>query len=419
MVKKSIEINLLDVFNEFRETKNIDRKTLIGLLGDAFKLVLSRYYGPEAKFDVIINPDKGDFEIWHRRDVVEDGSVKDPNTQISLTDARMMHGSDYEVGEEVSNRINFDTFGRRTVLNLRQAFASRVLELQKSAFYEEYKQKEGEIVLAEVSQIWKREIILLDGKGNDLILPKSEQIPTDFYRKGDMLKVVVERVHNENLNPKVIVSRTSGKFLQRLMEMEVPEIHDGIISIKKVARIPGERAKVAVDSLDDRIDPVGSCVGVKGVRIHGIVKELKGENIDVIAFTNNSTLFIQRALAPAKISYLKVDEEQKKAEVFLQPEEVSLAIGKAGMNIKLASMITGYHIDVYRDIESAKEEDIYLDEFNDEIDQWVIDVLKGIGCDTAKSVLKLSREELIQRTDLEETTIDNVISVLKSEFEES
>ncbi|MDP4201355.1 MAG: transcription termination factor NusA [Bacteroidota bacterium] len=410
-------VNLIDTFSEFKELKNIDRPTLISVLEESFRGTLAKMFGSDENFDVIINPDKGDFEIWHNREVVADDEVEDPVSQISLTDAKKID-ADYEVGEEVTDAVDFLGFGRRAILTLRQTLASKILELQKDYLYNKYKDRIGQIVTGEVYQMWKKEILLLDDEGNELILPKTEQIPADFYRKGDTVRMVVVKVDNRNGNPKIIVSRTSPLFLQRLFELEVPEIHDGLITIRKIARIPGERAKVAVETYDERIDPVGACVGVKGARIHGIVRELRNENIDVINFTANVSLFIARALSPAKISSIRLDEENKKADVYLKPEEISMAIGKSGMNIRLASMLTEYTIDVYRDIDGEEEEDIYLDEFTDEIEQWVIDVLKSIGCDTAKSVLAISREELIKRTDLEEETIDEVLNIIKAEFEE-
>jgi N utilization substance protein A len=410
-------VNLIDTFSEFKELKNIDRPTLISVLEESFKGTLAKMFGSDENFDVIINPDKGDFEIWHNREVVADDEVENPVSQISLTDAKKID-ADYELGEEVTDAVDFLGFGRRAILTLRQTLASKILELQKDYLYNKYKDRIGQIVTGEVYQMWKKEILILDDEGNELILPKTEQIPADFYRKGDTVRMVVVKVDNRNGNPKIIVSRTSPLFLQRLFELEVPEIHDGLITIRKIARIPGERAKVAVETYDERIDPVGACVGVKGARIHGIVRELRNENIDVINFTANVSLFIARALSPAKISSIRLDEENKKADVYLKPEEISMAIGKSGMNIRLASMLTEYTIDVYRDIEGEEDEDIYLDEFSDEIEQWVIDVLKSIGCDTAKSVLAITREELIQRTDLEEETIDDVLNIIKAEFEE-
>ena len=405
MAKKEETISMVDTFSEFKELKNIDRTTMISVLEESFRNVLSKMFGTDENFDVIVNPDKGDFEIWRNREVVADEDVTDTNLQISLSEAKKID-EDYEIGEEVTDEVFFEKFGRRAILNLRQTLASKILELQKDSIYNKYKDKIGQIISAEVYQIWKKEMLLLDDEGNELLLPKTEQIPTDFYRKGETVRAVVARVDNKNNNPKIIISRTSPVFLQRLFELEVPEIHDGLILIRKIARIPGERAKVAVESYDDRIDPVGACVGVKGSRIHGIVRELRNENIDVINYTNNISLFIQRALSPAKISSIRLNEEEHKAEVFLKPEEVSLAIGKGGLNIKLACMLTEYTIDVYRDIDEGEEEDIYLDEFKDEIDGWVIEALKAIGCATAKSVLATPRDVLIEKADLEESTVD-------------
>lgn len=417
MAKKEETISMVDTFSEFKELKNIDRTTMISVLEESFRNVLAKMFGTDENFDVIVNPDKGDFEIWRNREVVEDGQVTDANLQISLSEAKKID-NDYEVGEEVTDEVIFEKFGRRAILNLRQTLASKILELQKDAIYNKYKDRIGQIVSAEVYQIWKKEMLLIDDEGNELLLPKTEQIPSDFYRKGETARAVVARVDNKNNNPKIIISRTSEEFLKRLFELEVPEIHDGLITIRKVARIPGERAKIAVESYDDRIDPVGACVGVKGARIHGIVRELRNENIDVINYTANTSLFIQRSLSPAKISSIRLNEEEKKAEVFLKPDEVSLAIGKGGLNIKLACMLTGYTIDVYRDIDETEEEDIYLDEFTDEIDGWVIEALKAIGCATAKSVLAMPREELIEKADLEESTVDEIVNILKAEFEE-
>ncbi len=410
-------INLIDTFSEFKELKNIDRVTLIRVLEDAFRSVLVKLFGTDENFDVIINTDKGDFEIWRNREVVADDEVTDENLQISLTQAKKID-EDYEVGEEVTDEVKFLDFGRRAILSLRQNLSSRIMELQKDAIYNKYKERIGEIVTGEVYQIWKREMLVLDDEGNELILPKTEQIPSDFYRKGDSIRAVVAKVDIRNNNPFILLSRTAEVFLERLFELEVPEIHDGLITIKKIVRQPGERAKVAVESYDDRIDPVGACVGMKGSRIHGIVRELRNENIDVINYTTNIQLFIQRALNPAKVSSIKILEATKRAQVYLQPEEVSLAIGKGGLNIRLASQLTGYELDVYRETEEEEEEeDVSLDEFSDEIEDWVLVALKGIGCDTAKSVLDLTVEDLAKRTDLEEETIQNVISILKSEFE--
>ena len=417
MAKKEETISMIDTLAEFKELKNIDKDTMISVLEDSFRNVIAKMFGTDENYDVIINPEKGDFEIWRNRTVVADDELEDENLQLTLTEARKID-ADCEVGEEVTDEVHFADFGRRAILNLRQTLASKILELQKDSLYAKYKDKIGTIVAADVYQVWKKEILLLDDEGNELLLPKSEQIPSDFYRKGETVRAVVQKVDNYNNNQKIILSRTDKMFLQRLFELEVPEINDGLILIKAIARIPGERAKVAVESYDDRIDPVGACVGMKGSRIHGIVRELRNENIDVINYTSNASLFIQRALSPAKISSIRVNEEEHKAEVYLRPEEVSLAIGKGGLNIKLACMLTEYTIDVFRDVEGADEEDIYLDEFTDEIDSWVIDALKNIGCYTAKSVLALSREELIERADLEETTVDEVLAILSAEFED-
>ncbi len=418
MAKKAETVNLVETFSEFKELKNIDRSTMVSVLEESFKSVIAKMFGTDDNYDVIVNPDKGDFEIYRNRVVVEDGEVTNLNTQISLSEARLIDES-YEVGEDVTDQVDFLKFGRRAILNLRQTLAAKILELQKDDLYAKYSEMVGDIITAEVYQVWKKEILLLDEEGNELLLPKTEQIPSDFYRKGETVKAVVARVENKNNNPKIILSRTSPMFLQKLFELEVPEVADGIITIRKIARIPGERAKIAVESYDDRIDPVGACVGVKGSRIHGIVRELRNENIDVINFTTNTSLFIQRAISPAKISSIRLDEERKKAEVYLKPEEVSLAIGKSGMNIKLASMLTEYTIDVFRELDQAYEEDdIYLDEFKDEIDEWVIESIKKIGIDTAKGVLNASREMIIEKADLEEDTVDEVIKILKAEFEE-
>jgi N utilization substance protein A len=408
-------LNLIDTFSEFKDLKSIDRATMMSVLEDSFRSVLQKQFGTDENFDVIINPDKGDFEIWRNRMVVEDEEFSDPNLQIPLTQAKKID-ADYEVGEEVTDEVKFIDFGRRAILNLRQNLATRILELEKDNVYTSYKNKIGEIVTGEVYQIWKRELLLLDDEGNELLLPKTEQIPTDFFRKGDSVRAVIIKVEMRNNSPYIILSRTSPVFLERLFELEVPEIFDGLITIKKIVRIPGERAKVAVESYDERVDPVGACVGMKGSRIHGIVRELRNENIDIINFTNNTQLYIQRALSPAKISSIKLYPDNR-ADVFLKPEEVSLAIGKGGLNIKLASQLTGYNIDVYRDRDAVDEEDVNLDEFADEIDGWIIDELKAIGCDTAKNVLSISREDLIKRTDLEEETIDEVLRIFKTEFE--
>ena len=410
--------NMIETFKEFKDTKSIDRTTLVSVLEESFRNVLAKIFGSDENFDVIVNPDKGDFEIHRNRVVVADGEVEDENKEISLTDARKIE-SDYEVGEDVSEEVDFNKFGRRAILNLRQTLASKILELEHDSLYNKYKDRVGQIISGEVYQTWKREVLLVDEENNELILPKGEQIPRDQYRKGETVRAVIHRVDNENNNPKIILSRTAPEFLERLLEAEVPEINDGLIAIRKIARMPGERAKIAVESFDERIDPVGACVGVRGSRVHGIVRELCNENLDVINWTANTKLFIQRALAPAKVSSLTVDEENKKAEVYLQPEEVSLAIGRGGMNIKLASMLTGYTIDVFRELdEQSAEEDIYLDEFSDEIDQWVIDAIKGIGLDTARQVLNAPREMLIEKADLEVETVDSVLNVLRSEFEQ-
>ncbi|MBN2767097.1 MAG: transcription termination/antitermination protein NusA [Paludibacteraceae bacterium] len=417
-MSKKETINLIDTFSEFKELKSIDRSTLISVMEESFRNVITKMFGSDDNYDVIINPDKGDFEIYRNRTVVDDDELEDSNREISLSEAKKID-EDYEVGEEVVDPVDFISFGRRAILTLRQTLSSKILELQKDSVFTKYSEKVGQIVSAELYQIWKKEMLLIDDEGNELYLPKTEQIPSDFYRKGDTVRAVVAMVENKNNNPKIILSRISPVFLERLFELEVPEIHEGLIIIKKIARMPGERAKVAVESYDDRIDPVGACVGVKGSRIHGIVRELRNENIDVINFTNNVSLFISRALSPAKISSIRLNETEKKAEIYLRPEEVSQAIGKGGLNIKLASMLTGYTLDVFRDIDESEEiEDIYLDEFSDEIDQWVIDALKAIGCDTAKSVLAVPRADLIRRTDLEEETIDELIEILKAEFEE-
>lgn len=417
MAKKEETISMIDTLAEFKELKNIDKDTMISVLEESFRNVIAKMFGTDENYDVIINPEKGDFEIWRNRTVVADDELEDPNLELTLTEARKID-ADCEVGEEVTDEVIFAKFGRRAILNLRQTLASKILELQKDNLYAKYKEKIGTIIAADVYQVWKKEILLLDDEGNELLLPKTEQIPSDFYRKGEMVRAVVQRVDNFNNNPKIILSRTDKVFLQRLFEQEVPEINDGLITIKAIARIPGERAKVAVESYDDRIDPVGACVGMKGSRIHGIVRELRNENIDVINYTSNVSLFIQRALSPAKVSSIRVNEEERKAEVFLRPEEVSLAIGKGGLNIKLACMLTEYTIDVFRDIEGADEEDIYLDEFADEIDAWVLDALKNLGCYTAKSVLAMSRSELIERADLEEQTVDDLLAILSAEFED-
>ena len=415
MAKNQESINLIDIFSEFNDFKRIDKQTFINVLQDSFRNVITKMYGTAANYDVIVNPDKGDLEIYRNRLVMEDDDVANPDTQISLSEARLLD-DEAEIGEEVTDKVDLQSFGRRMILNLRQTLASKILELQKENLYLKYSDMVGQVVTGELYQVWKKEMLLLDEEGNELYLPKQNQIPTDFYRKGEMVRAVVIQVDNKNQNPKIVLSRTSPLFLQRLFEQEVPEVKEGLIAIKKIARIPGERAKVAVESFDERIDPVGACVGVKGARIHGIVRELRNENIDVINYSNNINLYIQRALAPAKISSMEIDEETKTAKVYLQPDEVSLAIGKGGYNIKLASMLTDYQIDVYREINEQDMDDIYLDEFNDEIDQWVIDALKAIGLDTAKDVLGMPKDELLAKTDLEEETIDEVIRVLEAEF---
>ena len=415
MAKKEETISMVDSFSEFKELKNIDKTTMISVLEESFRNVLAKMFGSDENFVVIMNPDKGDCEIYQNLTVVADGAVENPSMQIGLTDAREID-PECEIGEDVTKEIVFEKFGRRSILTLRQTLASKILDLQKDAIYTKFKAMEGEIVVGEVYQIWKREVLVLDEEHNELILPKEEQIPSDRYRKGETIRAVIKEVQNANNNPKVIISRTSPEFLRRLFEIEVPEIHDGLILLKGIARIPGERAKIAVESYDDRIDPVGACVGVKGSRIHGIVRELRNENIDVINYTTNPELYIRRALSPAKVSSIRINEEEKCAEVMLLPEEVSLAIGKGGLNIKLATMLTGYQIDVYRFTEDS--DDIYLDEFSDEIDSWVIDALKGIGCTTAKAVLNMPREQIIDKADLEESTVDQVLDILKAEFED-
>lgn len=409
---------MIETFKEFKETKNIDRTTLMSVLEESFRNVIAKIFGSDENFDVIVNPDKGDFEIYRNRVVVPDGEVEDENKEIELSEAQKIE-ADYEVGEDVSERVDFAKFGRRAILNLRQTLASKILELEHDSLYNKYKDRVGQIIAAEVYQVWKREVLLVDDENNELILPKSEQIPNDSYRKGETVRAIILRVDNDNNNPKIILSRTSPKFLERLLEQEVPEIADGLITIQRVARMPGERAKIAVESYDDRIDPVGACVGVKGSRVHGIVRELGGENIDVVNYTANVRLFIQRALSPAKVSSLSLDEENRKVDVYLRPEEVSLAIGRGGLNIKLASLLTEYTIDVYRDIPEgeSQEEDVYLDEFSNEIDQWIIDSIKALGLKTAKDVINAPREMLIEEADLEEETVDNLLSILKEEFD--
>ena len=420
MAKKEQELtaSMIDTFREFKETKNIDRTTLVSVLEESFRNVLARIFGSDENFDVIVNPDKGDFEIYRNRVVVADGEVEDENKEITLTEARKIE-PDYEVGEDVSEKVDFNKFGRRAILTLRQTLASKILELEHDSLYNKYKDRVGQVISGEVYQVWKREVLIVDDENNELMLPKTEQIPGDMYRKGETVRAVILRVDNDNNNPKIILSRTAPIFLQRLLEAEVPEIAEGLVAIRRIARLPGERAKIAVESFDERIDPVGACVGVKGSRVHGIVRELCNENLDVINYSSNTKLFIQRALAPANITSVNIDEENKKAEVFLKPEEVSLAIGRGGMNIKLASMLTEYTIDVFREVdENEADEDIYLDEFSDEIDQWVIDAIKGIGYDTAKQVLNAPRDMIVEKADLEEETVDNVLKVLRAEFEQ-
>lgn len=409
-------LNLTEPFSEFKELKSIDRATMMSVLEDVFRSMLIKYFGTDENFDIIINIDKGDFEIWRNREVVNDNEVEDPNLQIGLKEAQKID-PDYELGEEVTDEVKLADFGRRAILALRQNLTSRIMELEKNNVYLKYKDRIGEIVTGDVYQVWKREILILDDEGNELILPRTEQIPTDYFRKGDTIRAVVIKVEMKNNVPIIMLSRTSPVFLERLFELEVPEIYDGLITIKKIVRVPGERAKVAVESYDDRIDPVGACVGMKGSRIHGIVRELKNENIDVINFTTNTQLYISRSLSPAKISSIKIIEDEKRAEVFLKPNEVSLAIGKGGLNIKLAGQLTGYEIDVFRDTEGEDDEDVNLDEFSDEIESWIINELKAVGCDTAKSVLELTVQDLVKRTDLEEETIQEVMRVLKAEFE--
>ena len=418
MSKKRESVSMIESFSEFKSLKNIDKETLVKVLEESFRNVIAKMFGTDSNFDVIINPDKGDLEIWRRRIVVEDGEVENPMQQISLSEVNE-NEEDFDLGEEYVDRVYFEDFGRRAILNLRQTLSSKILELQKDSLYAYYSKKVGELIVAEVYQVWKKEVLLLDYDGNELILPRNLMIPRDRFRKGDSIRAIIDRVEYNNNNPKIILSRVSNEFLMRLFELEVPEINDGLISIKKVARIPGERAKIAVESYDERIDPIGACVGMRGSRIHGVVRELHNENIDVVHYTSNLQLFIQRALSPAKVSSIKIIEETKHAEVLLRQDQISLAIGKGGNNIKLASLLTGYEIEVFRDeADTVDEEDIYLDEFDDEIDVWVINTFKSIGCDTAKAVLRKSREELIRATDLEESTIDHVLEVLRAEFED-
>ena len=418
MAKKEESTNMVERFAEFKELKHIDKTTMISVLEESFRNVLAKMFGTDENLDVIMNPDKGDVQIFQNLEVVPDGEVENPYTQISVSDARADNNPDVEIGDEHTREIIFEKFGRRAILNLRQTLQSKILDLQKEAIFNQFKDREGELVNGEVYQTWSKETLLLDSEDNELLLPRQEAIPGDFFRKGENVRAVIKTVENKNNNIRIIVSRTSEDFLRRLFELEVPEIHDGLINIRAVARIPGERAKIAVESYDDHIDPVGACVGVKGSRIHGIVRELRNENIDVIPFTKNTELFIQRALSPAKISSMRLNEEEKRAEVFLRPEEVPLAIGKNALNIKLASKLTGYVIDVYRDNGEDFNDDIYLDEFKDEIDAWVIDALKSIGCVTAKNVLAMDRQSIIDKADLEEDTVDNVLAILKAEFED-
>lgn len=410
-----LNINLIETFSEFKELKSIDRETMMKILEEVFRSTLDKLFGTSENFDIIINIDKGDLEIWRNREIVEDGELEDKHKQITISDARKIE-ADYEVGEDVTDEVRFSDFGRRAILALRQNLTSRIMDLEKDAIFNSYKDRVGEIITGEVYQIWKKEILILDDEQNELILPRNEQIPSDHFRKGDSLRAVVVRVEMRNNSPLVILSRTSPVFLERLFELEVPEIFDGLITLKNIVRVPGERAKVAVESYDERVDPVGACVGVKGSRIHGIVRELRNENIDVINYTSNLQLYITRALSPAKVSLINIDEATKRAKVYLKPDQVSLAIGKGGLNIKLAGQLTGYELDVYRENETD-EEDVDLEEFADEIDSWVIDALKAIGCDTAKSVLEIPIEDLVKRTDLEEETIKEVVQIFKAEFE--
>ncbi len=407
-------LNLISNFAEFKELKNIDKSTMIGVLEDVFRHALQKQYDTDENFDVIINPEKGDLEIWRNRTVVEDGNVQNPNMEIAVSQVKAIDPT-YEIGDEYTDQVNFTSFGRRTVLSLRQNLASRILDLEKANLYEKYSQKVGDIITGEVYQVWKKEVLILDDEENELVLPKTEQIPNDFYRKGDTIKAIVKSVEMNNNQPRIILSRTASQFLERLFEQEVPEIFDGLITIKKIVRIPGERAKVAVESYDERIDPVGACVGMKGSRVYSIVKELRNENIDVVNYTANTQLMIQRSLNPAKISSITLDEEKKTASVYLKPDQVSLAIGKGGLNIRLSKMLTGYDIDVYREVE---EEDVALTEFADEIDGWMIDALKNVGFDTAKSVLEVPVEEIAARADLELEQAQKIVEVLKAEFEE-
>lgn len=415
MANQEGKMSLISTFQEFKEFKNIDRETMMRIIEDVFRHMLIKRFGTDENFDIIVNIDKGDLEIWRNRDIVDDGEVEDDNLEIAYSDAIKIE-PDYEVGEEVSEPMFMSDFGRREILTIRQNLAAKIQELEKDNVYKKYSEKIGEIISGEVYQVWKREVLILDDEYYELILPKSEQIPSDYYRKGDVIRAVVSKVDLKNNNPVIVLSRTSPVFLERLFEQEVPEVYDGLITIKNIVRVPGERAKIAVESYDDRIDPVGACVGMKGSRIHGIVRELRNENIDVINYTNNASLYIQRALSPAKITSITIDDDNGKADVFLKPDQVSLAIGKGGYNIKLAGRLTGYEIDVYRDTDTDLE-DVALVEFNDEIEEWIIEEFVKIGCDTAKAVLAIPVDELVKRTDLEEETINEVIRILRSEFE--
>jgi len=410
------DLNLVESFSEFKEFKNIDRENMMHILEDVFRGMLKKKYGTDENCDIIINIDKGDLEVWRNREIVKDGKVEDPSLQISYSDAIAIE-PDFEVGEEVSEEVKFSDFGRRAIMSLRQNLIARIIDLEKDGVYNKYKDRVGSIVTGEVYQIWKRETLIIDDEGNELVLPKNEQIPSDYFKKGDTIRAIILKVEMANNNPIILLSRTSSVFLERLFELEVPEVYDGLITIRKIVREPGERAKVSVESYDDRIDPVGACVGMKGSRIHGIVRELGNENIDVINFTTNTSLYISRSLSPAKISTIKINEENNQADVFLNPDQVSLAIGKGGYNIKLAGKLTGYEIDVYRDSNEGDSEDVDIEEFADEIEGWILDALKGIGCDTAKSVLELSVKDLVKRTDLEEETINEVKKILDAEFE--
>ena len=415
--KSKEAINMIEVFADFKEKNNIDRATLVSVLEECFRNVIAKIHGSDENYDIIVNPDKGDFEIYHNRVVVPDGEVTDPNKEISLSEAQQIE-DDYEIDEEVSQRVDMSEFGRRAILQLRQTLASRIMELEYDSLYNQYKDREGEVISAEVYQTWKRETLLMDEEGNELLLPRQEQIPSDFFRKGETTRAVISRVESTGGKPRIILSRTDPAFLQRMLEAEVPEIQDGLITIHKIARVPGERAKIAVESYDDRIDPVGACVGVKGSRLRGIVHELRGENIDVVTWTSNTQLMITRALNPARVNSVVLNEEEHKAEVFLDPDQVSLAIGKGGLNIKLASMLVGYTIDVFREVDKeAEDDDVSLDEFTDAIEPWIIDELKKIGFETARGVLGAQRDMIVQNADLEEETVDEVLRILQAEFE--